>query len=184
MYKIGNIGKNKYRFFRRYKEMHFIGVFSNYLEFEIIKENIENHIKQKNLQLIHITSRNIDNMKNIVFETILLCDKTNIKEAQKDILNKICSNCKYIIMNADVFSNTKIIMKKMNNCITYGLNQKSTITVSSIQEDKAIIYVQRNLKNIEEKEIEMGETSIDLENKKQMSIETILAIFSIFLIYN
>ena len=39
-------------------------------------------------------------------------------------------------------------------------------------------------KNIEEKEIEMGETSIDLENKKQMSIETILAIFSIFLIYN
>ena len=51
MYKIGNIGKNKYRFFRRYKGMHFIGVFSNYLEFEIIKENIENHIKQKNLQI-------------------------------------------------------------------------------------------------------------------------------------
>ena len=87
-------------------------------------------------------------------------------------------------MNADVFGNTKIINKKMSNCITYGLNQKSTITVSSIQEDKAIIYVQRNLKNIEEKEIEMGETSIDLKDKKQISIEAILAIFSIFLIYN
>ncbi len=164
--------------------MHFIGIFSSHLEFENIKENIQNQITQKNLQLIHITSRNIENMKNIMFETILLCDQLHINEDQKEIFNKICSHCKYSIINTDIFNNTKIIAQKTSNCITYGLNQKSTITVSSIQEDKAIIYIQRNLKNIEGKEIEMGETCINLEGKKQISIETILAIVSISLIYN
>ncbi len=163
--------------------MHFIGIFGNHIEFESIKQNVMNLIQRKDLDFIHITSKNIENMRNIIFETIILCNKCNINDIQKDILNKICGNCKYIVMNADIFSNTKILSNKMSNCITYGLNQKSTITVSSIQEEKAIISIQRNIKNIEENEIEMGEASIELNKNRQINIENILAIYSVLLLY-
>ena len=184
MYKIENTGKNEYIFFRRYMEMHFIGIFANHSEFEIIKQNIMKRIKGKKLEILNINSKNIENMKNIVFETIVLCGKANIKDIYNNILSKICNHCKYIIMNADSYNDTKVVFNTKVNCITYGLNQKSTITISSVQEEKAILYIQRNIKNIEEKEIEMGEFSINLEDYKQISIETILAIFTIFLIYN
>ena len=143
--------------------MHFIGIFSNYLEYEIINQNIIKIVNRKDLELIHISSKNIENMRNIVFETIVLCHQENINEEQKNILNKLCSNSMFIVVNADVFCNTKIISNKKINCISYGFNQKSTITISSIQEDKAILSIQRNINNLEEKTIEMGEMEIDLK---------------------
>ena len=164
--------------------MHFIGIFSNYSEYEIIKQNIIKIVNRKDLELIHISSKNMENMKNIVFETIVLCNQENINDKQKNILNKLCSNCMFIIVNADVFCNTKIISNKKTNCISYGLNQKSTITISSIQEDKAILSIQRNINNLEQSTIEMGEMEIDVKQYKPNQIENILAIFTIYLIYS
>ena len=164
--------------------MHFIGIFSNYSEYELIKRNIINIVNRKDLELIHISSKNVENMKNIVFETIVLCNQENINDKQKNILNKLCSNCMFIIVNADVFCNTKIISNKKTNCISYGLNQKSTITISSIQEDKAILSIQRNINNLEQSTIEMGEMEIDVKQYKPNQIENILAIFTIYLIYS
>lgn len=164
--------------------MHFIGIFSNYSEYELIKRNIIKIVKRKDLELIHISSKNVENMKNIVFETIVLCNQENINDKQKNILNKLCSNCMFIIVNADVFCNTKIISNKKTNCISYGLNQKSTITISSIQEDKAILSIQRNINNLEQSTIEMGEMEIDVKQYKPNQIENILAIFTIYLIYS
>lgn len=164
--------------------MHFIGIFSNYSEYELIKRNIIKIVNRKDLELIHISSKNVENMKNIVFETIVLCNQENINDKQKNILNKLCSNCMFIIVNADVFCNTKIISNKKTNCISYGLNQKSTITISSIQEDKAILSIQRNINNLEQSTIEMGEMEIDVKQYKPNQIENILAIFTIYLIYS
>ncbi len=164
--------------------MHFIGIFSNYSEYELIKRNIIKIVNRKDLELIHISSKNMENMKNIVFETIVLCNQENINDKQKNILNKLCSNCMFIIVNADVFCNTKIISNKKTNCISYGLNQKSTITISSIQEDKAILSIQRNINNLEQSTIEMGEMEIDVKQYKPNQIENILAIFTIYLIYS
>lgn len=163
--------------------MHFIGIFSSHSEYEMIKQNIIETVNRKDLELIHISSKNIENMKNIVFETIVLCHQESINDEQKNILNKICSNCMFVIINADVFCNTKIISNKKTNCISYGLNQKSTITISSIQEDKAILSIQRNISNLEKKAIEMGEIEVDLKQYKPNQIENILAIFAIYLIY-
>ena len=161
--------------------MYFIGIFANDLEYEIIKQNKKKMIKRKDLEIININSRNITNMKNIVFETIVLTCELKLTEEKQEILNKICSNCKYVIINADI--NIKLKFKNLINYITYGVNPKSTITISSIQDEKAIIYVQRNIKNIAEKEIEMGEVSIDLQDYKHKEIEILLAIASIYLIY-
>ena len=65
------------------------------------------------------------------------------------------------------------------------INHKSAIKsdISSIQEEKAIISIQRNIKNIEENEIEMGEASIELNKNRQINIENILAIYSVLLLY-
>ena len=161
--------------------MYFIGIFANDLEYEIIKQHVKKMIKRKDLEIININSRNITNMKNIVFETIVLTCELKLTEEKQEILNKICSNCKYVIINADI--NIKLKFKNLINYITYGVNPKSTITISSIQDEKAIIYVQRNIKNIAEKEIEMGEVSIDLQDYKHKEIEILLAIASIYLIY-
>lgn len=163
--------------------MYFIGIFANNLEYEIIKQHVKKMVKRKDLEIININSRNITNMKNIVFETIVLTCELNLTEEKQEILNKICSNCKYVIINADIDINIKFKSKNLINYITYGVNPKSTITISSIQDEKAIIYVQRNIKNIDEKEIEMGEVSIDLQDYKHKEIEILLAIASIYLIY-
>ena len=163
--------------------MYFIGIFANNLEYEIIKQHVKKMVKRKDLEIININSRNITNMKNIVFETIVLTCELNLTEEKQEILNKICSNCKYVIINADIDINIKFKSKNLINYITYGVNPKSTINISSIQDEKAIIYVQRNIKNIDEKEIEMGEVSIDLQDYKHKEIEILLAIASIYLIY-
>lgn len=164
--------------------MHLVGIFANHSEFQIIKQNIMKMIKRKDLELINITSKNIQNMKNIVFETIILYSKQHINDIQKSILNKLCSHSRYIIMNADIFNKTQIISNRKINCITYGLNQKSTITISSIQEDKAIISIQRNMMNIKEKEVEMGEISIDLKENKQNNIEDLLTVYALYFVYD
>lgn len=166
------------------KEMHLIGIFSNHLEYEMIKQNITKNMKRKDLALIHINSKNIENMKNIVFETMVLCNQEKINDMQKNILNKLCSHSMFLIINADVFCNTKMISNTEINGISYGLNQKSTITISSMQEDKAIISIQRNMNNLQQKKIEMGEIAIDLKKYRQKNIETVLAIFTISLIYS
>lgn len=165
-------------------QMHFIGIFSNHSEYEMIKQNIIKIVNRKDLEWIHINSKNIENMKNIVFETIVLCHEEEMNDEQKNILNKLCSNCMFIVVNADVFCNIKIKSNKKINCISYGLNQKSTITISSIQEDKAILSIQRNINNLEQKTIEMGEMEIDVKKYKPSQIENILAIFTIYLIYS
>ena len=60
--------------------MHFIGIFSNHSEYEMIKQNIIKIVNRKDLEWIHINSKNIENMKNIVFETIVLCHEEKIND--------------------------------------------------------------------------------------------------------
>lgn len=163
--------------------MHFIGIFSKDLEYEMIKSNIIKIVKRRDIELIHIDSQNIENMKNIVFETMVLTNTNRLEDRQKNILNKLCSNCIFIVINSDIFSNTKLIENKKANCISYGLNQKSTITISSIQDDKAILSIQRDITNLNNEIIERGEKEIDLSSYKPNEIEIILAIFTIYLIY-
>ena len=165
--------------------MHLIGIFANRSKFEIMKHKLENKMNLKNMQLLNINMKNIENMKNISFETIVITNEINItnKESEK-ILSKICNHCKYIIMNADIELYLPIEENKKINCITYGLNQKSTITISSVQEEKALIYIQRGIKNMKGMEIDMGELSINLEEYQHVEIEILLAIYSIYLIYH
>ena len=42
--------------------MHFIGIFSNHLEYEMIKQNVIKIVNRIDLELINLSSKNIENM--------------------------------------------------------------------------------------------------------------------------
>ena len=71
-----------------------------------------------------------------------------------------------MIINSDIEINNEILKDVETNIIDYGLNQKSTVTASSISNENIIICLQRNIKNINGKIIETNETKINIENYK------------------
>lgn len=142
--------------------MSFIGIITNPKNEQYMK-NILNK-ENKSSQIIFITDKNIENMKNIRFETVV------VDSLIKDIKNLkfIISNAKYIILNADLVMNFNLLDNLNLIVISYGFNNKSTFTVSSVSDSNIIICLQRIIYNIfgekyepQEFVIEMGE-NIDI----------------------
>lgn len=73
---------------------------------------------------------------------------------------------KYVLVNMDeyksfcAFANTFLI--------TYGMNNKSCVTLSSIQQNKIQIYIQRNLAALNGKIIEEQEFGIEIKNGEKI----------------
>lgn len=118
--------------------MFFIGIVTNQKNELFIKKKLENITPASSI--IFITEKNIDNIKNIKFETILL-DNQIIKKKKE--IRKIISSCKYLVLNNDMEIDDSIIESMDLTIITYGFNGKSTFTISSIDENKLIICLQR-----------------------------------------
>ena len=118
--------------------MFFIGIVTNQKNELFIKKKLENIMPVSSI--IFITEKNIDNIKNIKFETILL-DNQIIKKKKE--IRKIISSCKYLVLNNDMEIDDSIIESMDLTIITYGFNGKSTFTISSIDENKLIICLQR-----------------------------------------
>lgn len=160
--------------------MTFIGVISDHKSFERIKENL----RKKELEVIHINKKSIENIKNIKFEMLVIDSDLEIFNKEKNIIEQLCINSKYLIINTDINSKFKISDKSKANIITYGLNQKATVTISSITDTNILIYLQRNIKNIKDKTIEVGEKQIKLDPKSKLKTYEILIIYIIYLINN
>lgn len=160
--------------------MTFIGVISEHKSFEKIKENL----RIKELKLIHINKKSIDNIKNIKFEMIVIDSDLDNFSQEKNIIEQLCLNSKYIIINTDINLKFKISDKSKTNIITYGLNQKATVTISSITDTNILIYLQRNIKDIEDRIIEVGEKQIKLDSNNKLKTYEILIIYIIFLVNN
>lgn len=158
--------------------MTFIGVISDHKSFD----NINTHLKAEEINLIHINRKSIENIKNIKFETIIFNSNLESFKQSKSILEQLCLNAKYIIINTDINFKFTILTKSKVNIITYGLNQKATVTVSSITETDILVYLQRNIKNIKNKIIEVGEKRIKIKEGNKLKIYEILIIYIIFLI--
>ena len=92
-----------------------------------------------NCEILYIKEKNIDNIKNIKLETLVINKK--IEDMEK--ISKIIENTKNVIINLDF---NKI--EKQNKFISYGYNSKSDITISSIDEDEALIYIQKEITSI------------------------------------
>lgn len=161
--------------------MSFIGI--------IAKSRNENNIKQilkqkleKQVTVICLNEESIDNLKNIKFETIIIMDNVPKILSKKDILKCIIGKAKYVIVNADENTILELVENMKLNIITYGFNRKSTISASSVKDDNILLYIQRNIEDINNNELEVQEISISKTSNK-LSTNIVMGISTILLLY-
>lgn len=160
--------------------MTFIGIISDNKSFEEIKEDIS----LENMKLIHINNKSIDNIKNITFETIIINKELKSLEEKINVIENICNKSKYLIINTDIKLDLNLDNNKKINIITYGLNQKATVTISSITDSSILIDLQRNIKSKSGEIIEVGEKQVKASGIGNSRIYEILILYIILSIYN
>lgn len=162
--------------------MSFVGVIGNKKCFENIKKTVEEKIKQENVNFIQINLRSIENVKNIKFETIIVEDSLDKFKNYQSILEKIFENIQYLMINTDKNLEQKGV-ENIPCVIPYGLNQKATVTVSSISETDILVYWQKNFQDKAGNDIEIEERRIKKEEIQGLKTYEILIIFTLYKIY-
>ena len=162
--------------------MSFIGV--------ICKSKNENYINQifakkfKGNTIIIITKENVENLKNITFETILILSNNEQVLAKREIVKSIIKKASYLVINCDEEINLNLLENMDLNVITFGFNSKSTITASSVKDEEILLCIQRNMRLIDGSKIEAQEISIRkveqrLPTNIMMGIATMLLLYGI-----
>ncbi len=160
--------------------MSFIGIISDTKSEKAIKTILEEKLNNNNI--IIINSKSVENLKNIKFETILIANNSIFKESKK-ALDKIISNTRYLIINADIDLDVNIEEQNEINVITYGFNPKATITASSVEDD-ILLCIQRNIKDINNNIIEQQEIKIRFfGNNIGINTNNLMGISTIVLLY-
>ena len=158
--------------------MTFIGMISDHKSFDKVKEEL----KEPQLELININKKSIGNIKNIKFEIIIINSNLENFTNEINIIEKLCSKSKYVIINTDINLQFEILNQDKTNIITYGLNQKADVTVSSITDANILIYLQKNILNRKNQIIEIGEKRIKIRENERVMVYEILIIYIIYLI--
>lgn len=127
--------------------MAFIGVITSSKNEEVLKKAIEEILQSNtsNHNVIIINKENIDNMKNIKFNSIIINKENNIKESKKIVLKQVLKNAKYLIINSDIYTRLDIIYNLNITVITFGYNLKATLTASSVNDERILLCLQRNI---------------------------------------
>lgn len=163
--------------------MSFIGVFANRKEAEQIKKEIEKETKELKIEVIPINFNSIENIKNIKFDIIVIMNELEKLKGKEKYIKEILSNGRYLILNSDINTDSNILKEVNVKAITYGLNQKATITASSIGEEEIIICIQRAFKNIDDNIVEQKEVRRKLEKNNIKNIYNSLIKEAIINIY-
>lgn len=165
--------------------MAFIGVIAESKNEMQIKKIISKNLNSENKEhtVITINSKSIDNIKNIRFETILVISLEELSKKYSAI-NEILKNAKYLVINSDIDENNlEFINNTKVNAITFGFNQKATITASSV-EDNLMLCIQRKIIDVNRNILEPQEIEIKNNNEKlSNSSHNAMGIASILLIY-
>lgn len=146
--------------------MLFIGVIAKKKDVQSIKRDI----KEKEIEIIEIKENNIENLKNIKFEEIIFLNDINLNENEYTFMKELIQNSKHLIINTDISISIlrKIGIEKPIKIITFGFNSKATITISSVKDNKAMIFIQRDIMITGQKRIETQEKEIKLENNEKI----------------
>ena len=161
--------------------MVFIGIVTNKNNESSYRNEISNKLGN-NINLIFINENNIESFRNISFSTILLCYDYSTIFKDTELIRKVVSNSKKFIVNTDIKSNYDILDSQNIDAITYGFNNKATITSSS-NEDDVILCVQRNIINMEEQIIEPQDIKI-IDNIDMVNVYEKIGLSILFLIYS
>ena len=131
---------------------------------------IRKEIKGKNIEIIEITKESVKNIKNIKFEEIVFLQDINLEQEEYKYMNEIISKTKYLILNEDIEIDIlkKIEIENLIKLITFGFNSKSTITISSVNDEKIIVCLQRDIEKINGEILECQEKEIINRNDKKI----------------
>lgn len=137
-----------------------------------------------NCDIIFIKEKNIENIKNIKLETLII----NKEVKNNEIMNKIIFNAKNLIYNKDFNENLSIGKTKEEKeeiegrkIITIGYNSKSDITISSVLEDEALICIQNTIVSTYGRKILPQEVKVDV--KSNVNIYNIMIIIALTCLY-
>ena len=146
--------------------MPLIGIVAKKKDIQAIK----NELKESNVEIIEITKDSVKNLKNITFEEVIFLEDISLDEDEYKYMDEIISKAKYIIFNSDIEIKIlkQIEIQKPIKCITFGFNSKSTITISSVKDEKVIVCIQRDIEKINGKIIEIQEKEILSKNTKKI----------------
>lgn len=112
----------------------------------------------KNADVLYIKEKNIENIKNIKLETIVI----NRKIENTEIIKRILENAKNVIINIDFNEEMSHINK---NTITYGYSSKADITISSVKEEELMICIQNTINSIYGGKIEAQEVKANINQR-------------------
>ena len=160
-----------------WEDMTFIGIITKSKKETEIKQALNNLFENMEIKhtIVLINNKSIENIKNVKFDTIII--DINDLNYGKDITN-IISNSNRVIINLDYDENLVLIENLELNAITYGMNSKSTLTISSSNPEYALVTLQRCIKDINGKILEPQEVKVDInKNNKNLYLSMILAIF-------
>ena len=162
--------------------MPLIGIVAKKKNIQAIKKELQ----ERDIKIIEITKERIKNIINIKFEEIIFLEDINLEDVEYEFMNEIISNAKYLILNGDIKINIleQIKIEKPIKLITFGFNSKSTITISSVREDKIIVCLQRDIEKIDGRIIETQEKEITISKENNKKIYNNLAIFIIKELHN
>lgn len=146
--------------------MPLVGIVAKKRDIQAIKKEI----KSKEIEIIEITKESIKNIRNIVFEEIIFLQNINFKEEEYKYMNEIIAKSKYLIINGDIEIDIlkNIEIEKPIKLITFGFSSKSTITISSVKEDKIIVCLQRDIKKSDGEILESQEKQIIVKECKKI----------------
>lgn len=156
--------------------MSFIGILTEHKNETYLKKKLAKNQWDK---VFFLDEKTLENMHNIKFETFLLGKKI---EEKQDIIRSIAQKASYFVVNSDIKENLLLLNNLDLKVITYGYNQKATITTSSIEENKLLICLQRNIKNVYQEEIEPQE--IEIEVFEKINDEAIMEFAILSLLYS
>ena len=153
--------------------MTFVGIISDNKSFQVLKENIGTH----NLNLIQINNKSIDNIKNIKFEIIIINKELKSLKEKNFLIETLCNNSKYVIINTDLNKDFGFEKKCRDKIITFGLNHKANVTISSITENNILVCLQKNIKDRNNNVIELGEKQIKIDKDNIIKTYEVLIIY-------
>ena len=142
--------------------MFFIGI--------ITDKNSENNIKKimkdklDKSEIIFLNKDNLENFRNVKFDSIVI----NNKIEDKYILDKIMEKSKYVLYNSDIKENPKMHGRKFSNFISYGYNSKANVTISSVTDDNYLLCIQGNISGynkttcMQEVRFEKGKSNVNV----------------------
>ncbi len=162
--------------------MPLVGIIAKKRDIQAIRKELQN----KEIEFIEITQNSVKNIKNINFEEIVINEDIILAKDEYEYMSTILSKVKYLIINGDVDIEilNKIKLEEPVKMITYGFNSKSTVTVSSVKEDKILVCMQRDIEKSDGKIVEAQEKNIYLNEQKNKKVYNKLVIFILNELHN